>query len=68
MELRNSKTLIRINDEEKRFTGRDLTDDYKVGDCPTEHSSWDCARPIAKRIEPTIEECGNVVTYTWEEK
>ena len=31
-------------------------------------SSWRYARPIAKRIEPTIEECGNVVTYTWEEK
>lgn len=29
---------------------------------------WNCARPIAKRTEPTIEECGNVVTYTWEEK
>lgn len=40
----------------------------EAGDCPTEHSSWDCARPIAKRIEPKIEECGNVVTYTWEEK
>lgn len=39
------------------------TEDY-----PTEYSSWDCARPIAKRTEPTVEECGNVVTYTWEEK
>ena len=29
---------------------------------------WNCARPIAKRIEPTVEECGNVVTYTWEDK
>lgn len=38
------------------------------GDCPTEHSSWDCARPIAKRIEPTVEECGQLITYTWEEK
>ena len=37
-------------------------------DCPTEHAAWTCARPIAKRIEPTIEECGNVITYTWEEK
>lgn len=26
------------------------------------------ARPIAKRTEPKIEECGNVVRYTWEEK
>lgn len=30
--------------------------------------SFRYARPISKRIEPTIEECGNVVTYTWEEK
>lgn len=35
---------------------------------PTGHSSWTFARPIAKRIEPKIEECGNVVRYTWEEK
>lgn len=26
------------------------------------------ARPISKRIEPKIEECGQLVTYTWEEK
>ena len=24
------------------------------------------ARPIAKHTEPTVEECGNVVTYIWE--
>ena len=29
---------------------------------------WPYARAIAKRTEPTVEECGNVVTYTWEEK
>lgn len=29
---------------------------------------WRYARPITKRTEPTIEECENVVTYTWEEK
>lgn len=29
---------------------------------------WNCARPITKRTEPTIEECGQLVTYTWEEK
>lgn len=34
-------------------------------DCPTEYGSWTCARPIVKRTEPKIEECGNVVTYTW---
>lgn len=27
---------------------------------------WNCARPIG-RTEPTIEECGQLVTYTWEE-
>lgn len=37
-------------------------------DYPYEHSSWDCARPIAKRIEPKIEECGQLVTCTWEEE
>ena len=29
---------------------------------------WNCARPIAKRTEPKIEECGQLITYTWEEK
>lgn len=37
-------------------------------DYPYEHYSWDCARPIAKQTKPTVEECGNVVTYTWEKK
>lgn len=32
-----------------------------------EYSSWDCARPIG-RTEPKIEECGQLVTYTWEKK
>lgn len=32
------------------------------------HCSWSYARPIAKRTEPTIEECGQLITYTWEEK
>lgn len=35
--------------------------------CPDEYSSWDCARPIG-RTEPKIEECGQLITYTWEEK
>lgn len=34
---------------------------------PDEYSSWDCARPIG-RTEPKIEGCGQLVTYTWEEK
>ena len=40
----------------------------EVEDHPTEHYSWTYARPIVKRIEPKIEECGQLVTYTWEEK
>lgn len=35
---------------------------------PTEHSSWDYANPITKRTEPTVEECGQLITYTWAEK
>lgn len=35
---------------------------------PTEVGSWKYARPLAKRTEPTVEECGQLVTYTWEEK
>lgn len=35
---------------------------------PIKYKGWRYARPIAKRIEPTVEECGNVITYTWEEK
>lgn len=39
----------------------------EMEDYPTEHSSWDCARPITKRTEPTVKECGQLITYTWEE-
>jgi hypothetical protein len=28
---------------------------------------WRHARPISKRVEPKVEECGEIVTYTWEE-
>ena len=40
----------------------------EMGNYPDEYSSWNYARPITKRTEPTIEECGQLVTYTWEEK
>lgn len=40
----------------------------EMEDCPTEYSSWNCARPIAKRTEPTMKVCGQLITYTWEEK
>lgn len=26
------------------------------------------ARPLTNRTEPTVEECGQLITYTWEEK
>ena len=29
---------------------------------------FEYARPLTKRTEPKIEECGNVITYTWKEK
>lgn len=29
---------------------------------------WNYARPITKRTEPTVEECGQLITYTWEAK
>lgn len=30
--------------------------------------AYEYARPITKRTEPTIKECGQLITYTWEEK
>lgn len=35
---------------------------------PHRYIGYEYARPITKRTEPTIEECGQLVTYTWEEK
>lgn len=34
---------------------------------PHRYIGYEYARPIHKRTEPKIEECGNVITYTWEE-
>jgi hypothetical protein len=34
--------------------------------CPTGHFAWRYARPITKRTEPKVEECGQLITYTWE--
>ena len=36
--------------------------------CPDMHTSWSYARPLTKRTEPTVEKCGQLITYTWEEK
>ena len=35
---------------------------------PNRYVPFSEARPIIKRTEPTIEECGQLITYTWEEK
>lgn len=35
---------------------------------PNRYVPFSDARPIVKRTEPKIEECGQLVTYTWEEK
>lgn len=35
---------------------------------PNRYVPYSVARPIAKRTKPTIEECGQLITYTWEEK
>lgn len=48
MELRNGKTFIRINDEEKRFIGRDLTDDYN------EPSFYNTTRRSFKRAKEAL--------------
>ena len=49
----------------KQYEKRFITE---MEDYPIKHKGWDCARPIVKRTEPTIEECGQLVAYTWEEK
>ena len=36
-------------------------------DYPIRHKGWNYARPVG-RTEPKIEECGQLITYTWEEK
>lgn len=57
------RKLIAILPEQYR--GRFIVE---VKDYPTMHASRDCARAIAKSTEPKIEECGQLITYTWEEK
>ena len=65
---------VEVGDWEKRKLIAILPAQYRARfiveweDCPTEHAAWTYARPISKRIEPKIEEHGQLVTYTWEEK
>ena len=35
---------------------------------PNRYVPFSVARPITKRTEPTVEECGQLITYTWEVK
>lgn len=56
------KILLAILPEKYQY--RFLAESNKIPECC---SFWKFARPISKRTEPKIEECGNVVTYTWEE-
>ena len=68
---------VRYDEEdfwEKRKLLAVLPEQYKerfiaeADDYPDMYSSWNYARPITKRTEPTVEECGQLITYTWEEK
>lgn len=38
------------------------------GDNPSKHTHWNYARPIHNHTKPIVEECGQLITYTWEEK
>lgn len=60
-EWRESK-LLAILPEQYHF--RYILEKYMDS---SEHISYAYARPIAKRIEPKIEECGQLITYTWED-
>lgn len=35
---------------------------------PHRYIGYEYARPLTKRTEPTVEKCGDVITYTWEER
>ena len=69
--------MCEVSDDGKCWTNRrllaTLPKKYEMryittGISPTDHLSWRCARPLVKRTEPIVEECGQLVTYTWEEK
>lgn len=51
-----------------------LPDNYRsrfIAQSDNDRNDWfnyEYAIPICKRIEPKIEVCGNIVTYTWEEE
>lgn len=68
--------MCEVSDDKKHWVIRRLLailpEDYEsqfiAGDDCGIWNPWNYARPIAKSTEPTIEECGQLITYTWEEK
>lgn len=38
------------------------------GECPTQCCDWEYARSIPEQINPKVEYCGQLITYTWEEE
>lgn len=68
--------MCEVSDDGKSWLNRKLLavlpKDYEsrfiVGDAFGIWNPWPYARPIANRTEPTVEECGQLITYTWEEK
>lgn len=55
------RRLVRILPEE--YSYRYITNSLE----PQRYIGYEYARPIVKRTEPTVEKCGQLVTYTWEE-
>lgn len=68
--------MCEVSDDKKHWVIRRLLailpEDYEsqfiAGDDCGVWNSWNYARAIAKSTEPKIEECGQLITYTWEEK
>jgi hypothetical protein len=68
--------MCEVSDDKENWSSRKLLavlpKDYEsrfiAGDDFGIWYSWIYARPITRCIEPKIEECEQLVTYTWEEK
>lgn len=69
--------MCEVSDDRKCWTNRRLLaalpEKYDMryittGNGLTDYFSWRYARPLPQRTEPTVEECGQLITYTWEEK
>ena len=64
-DFKNVKKLKLIHILPEEYDKRYLAD---FSYAPFGWLAYEYARPIAKRTEPTVEECGQLITYTWEEK